>query len=235
MDYSKKYFKYKKKYLYLKNKKQLGGESNSLQKILEFAKNQFYEEYSIQDKSNESIIYQKITSLPEHKTVSHTPIEQNWKEGATLTQHVQVNQNSFVNIYKTAIQLKKSATNKNFNDILCGLEEKSIQVKFTWSSAFNIVFVNFFSNITDKTSIQYVKNAYEPCTHDGEPIPEAPAYSYNYSTYNKPVPISPYQIISREFTNQIYKWIGRGTIENFRCILDTLTDESELPLRFIYE
>jgi len=70
---------------------------------------------------------------------------------------------------------------------------------------------------------------------DGNPIPDAPAYSYNYSTYNKPLAISPYQIISREFTNQIYGWLGRNSLENFRSILETLTDESKLPLRFIYE
>jgi hypothetical protein len=65
---------------------------------------------------------------------------------------------------------------------------------------------------------------------------KAPPYSYNYSTYHKPDGIPPYQIISREFTNQIYGWLGKyGTLENFRPKFDTLTDENELPLRFSYK
>ena len=98
-----------------------------------------------------------------------------------------------------------------------------------------MVFVNFISTISDESAIEYVNHVFEPCTEDGDPIEEAPPYSYYHSTYHKPDGIPPYQIISREFTNQIYGWLGKyGTLENFKPKYDTLTDESELPLRFLY-
>jgi len=162
MYYCNKYLKYKKKYLSLK--KQLGGESKVLQNILEIAKKQFFEEYNITDKSTKDEIYCKIIVLPEHKTVAHTPIESEWKKGVKLIEHIKINEKTFVNIYETKIPLRKSATNKNFNEILCGLEENTIKIKFTWSKDFNLVFVNFFSKITDSSSIEYVNNVYEPCT-----------------------------------------------------------------------
>jgi hypothetical protein len=236
MNYFTKYLKYKKKYFNLKSQeKQYGGESKILQNILAIAKKQFYEEYCIEDEFNKSEIFKKITSLSEHKTVSHTPIEANWKEGVVSTERVIVNEKLIAHIYGTNKKLKKSAINKNLNEILHGLEENTIQIKFTWSSEFRLVFVNFFTTIIDEKLIEYVNYVYEPCSPEGNLIPEAPAYSYNNSTYIKPLTISPYQILSREFTNQIYEWIGRGTYENFICVLDTLNDNSELPLRFIYE
>jgi hypothetical protein len=119
---------------------------------------------------------------------------------------------------------------------LNGLIDKSIQIKFTWAPNYDLVFINFFSTISDASAIEYVNHVFEPCTEDGHPIEEAPPYSYNYSTYHKPDGIPPYQIISREFTNQIYGWLGKyGTLENFRPKFDTLTDENELPLRFSYK
>ena len=235
MDYSSKYLKYKIKYLSLKNKKQLGGESRILQNILSIAKKQFFTDYCIEDECNKLEIYEKMCSLPEHKTVSHTPIEPNWKEDAMLAERVINIDKLIAHIYHTKIPLKKSATNKNLNEILCGLEENTIQIKFTWAADFRLVFVNFFTTIIDKTSIEYVNYVYEPCTPDGNSIPEAPAYSYNNPTYNKPLVVAPYQIISREFTNQIYEWIGRGTLEIFRENLNKLDDDSNVPLRFIYE
>ena len=231
MDYYLKYLKYKKKY---SNLKQSGGESKVLQNILEiakkqFSKEQFFKEKFIKDGSTKLEIFENIKCLPEHKTVSHTPIEANWKKDAIVTDCVVLNDKLIGYIYHTKIQLKKSATNKNLNEILRGLEENTIKIIFTWSSNFKLVFINFFTIVTNEESIEYVNNVYEPCNPDGNPIPEAPPYSYNHSTYNKPLNVPPYQIISREFTNQIYEWIGRGTLENFRCLLDTITDNSNIP------
>lgn len=116
-----------------------------------------------------------------------------------------------------------------------GLKDNSIEINFTWSPGFNLVFVNFYSTISNPLAIEYVNYVFEPCTPEGNPIESAPPYSYNHSSYVKPPGIPPYQIISREFTNQIYEWLGKfGTLENFRPKFQELTDESELPLRFRY-
>ena len=77
------------------------------------------------------IIYEKMKCLPEHKTVSHTPIEANWKKDAIVTDCVVLNDKLIGYIYHTNIQLKKSATNKNLNEILRGLEENTIKIIFT--------------------------------------------------------------------------------------------------------
>ena len=99
-----------------------------------------------------------------------------------------------------------------------------------------MVFVNFISTISDESAIEYVNHIYEPCTPGGQSIEAAPPYSYYDSKYHKPPGTPPYLIISREFTNQIYdELLGRGNLQNFKDKLDALTDESELPLRFIYE
>ena len=142
MDYYQKYLKYKNKY---SNLKQYGGESKALQNILEIAKKQFFKEKFIKDESNKHEIFENMICLPEHKTVSHTPIEANWKKDATLTECVIVNDKHIGYIYHTQIKLKKSATNKNLNEILCGLENNTIKIIFTWSSDFRLVFITPFS------------------------------------------------------------------------------------------
>jgi hypothetical protein len=112
---------------------------------------------------------------------------------------------------------------------LNGLRDDTIQIKFTWSPDFNLVFVNFYSTISDPLAIKYVNYVFEPCKEG------APPYSYYNYEYHKPSGTPPYQIISREFTNQIYGWLGKnGTIEIFRPKFQELTDQSELPLRFVY-
>ena len=57
-----------------------------------------------------------------------------------------------------------------------------------------MVFVNFFKNVTSKEDIEYVSNAFEPCTCDGKPESKAQAYSYYKFTYDKLIMPSPYQI-----------------------------------------
>ena len=213
-----------------------GGESEALNVILEIAKQQFFEENKF-NANNKSTILGIMQSLPEHKSASHTPIEENWEVGANVIQEIRDDKGILIaKLYETEIPLKKSATSKTIREILNGLLDKSIQIKFTWAPNFNLVFVNFFSTISNALAIEYVNNVYEPCTPDGDLIEEAPPYSYYHSFYIKPSGIPPYQIMSREFTNQIYGWLGKyGTLENFRSKFDTLTDESELPLRFLYE
>jgi hypothetical protein len=212
-----------------------GGESEALKAILEIAKQQFFKEYKL-NANNKSTILGIMQSLPEHKSASHTPIEENWKDGAIVIQQIRDDKGKFIaKLYETIIPLRKSATSKTILEILNGLIDKSIQITFTWAPNFNLVFVNFVSTISDESAIEYVNHVFEPCTEDGDPIEEAPPYSYYHSSYIKLSAIPPYQIISREFTNQIYGWLGKyGTLVNFKPKYDTLTDQSELPLRFLY-
>ena len=74
-----------------------GGESEALNEILEIAKKKFFEENVLtannksnqsnqSSQSNKSTILKIMKSLPEHKSVSHTPIEEYWKDGATVIQ-----------------------------------------------------------------------------------------------------------------------------------------------------
>lgn len=216
-----------------------GGESEALKAILEIAKQKFFKEYKF-NANNKSTILGIMQSLPEHKSVSHTPIEENWKDGAEIVDEIRDGKRELIaHFYKTPVRLRKSATSKTIREILSGLLDESIEIRFTWTSNYNMVFVNFFSTISDDSPIKpgYVHNVYEPCTPGGDPIKEAPPYSYYDSKYHIPKPdeTPPYLIISREFTNQIYGWLGRGNNKNFKPKLDTLTDESELPLRFSYE
>jgi hypothetical protein len=213
-----------------------GGESEALKAILEIAKRQFFEENKFNANNKSTILGIMQSSLPDHKSASHTPIEDNWKDGAIVIQQIRdVNGKLSAKLYETTMHLKKSATSKTIREILNGLLDESIQITFTWSPNFNLVFVNFYSTISDPSKIEHVNHVYEPCTEDGHPIEEAPPYSYYHSSYIKLSGIPPYQIISREFTNQIYGWLGKyGTLENFKPKYDTLTDESELPLRFLY-
>ena len=212
-----------------------GGESEALNEILEISKQKFFEENDIKNITNKPKILEKMQSLPNHSTVSHTPIESNWKDGAKVIQEIEDKEKLIARLYQTTIPLKKSATNKTILEILDGLRDNSIQIKFTWSPGFNLVFVNFYSTISDPSAIELVNYVFEPCTEDGQPIESAPPYSYYDSSYVKPPGTPPYQIISREFTNQIYGWLGKhGTLENFRPKFQELTDESELPLRFRY-
>ena len=214
-----------------------GGESEALKDILEIAKRQFFEENKI-NANNKSTILGIMQSLPEHKSASHTPIEKNWKDGAEIVDEIRDGKGELIAyFYKTPVRLRKSATSKTIHEILSGLLDESIEIRFTWTSNYNMVFVNFVSTISDDSPIkpEYVHNVYEPCTPGGDPIKEAPPYSYYHSSYVKPPGTPPYLIISREFTNQIYGWLGRGNNKNFKPKLDTLTDESELPLRFSYE
>jgi hypothetical protein len=214
-----------------------GGESEALKAILEIAKQQFFKEYKL-NANNKSTILGIMQSLPEHKSTSHIPIEENWKDGVIKVEEILDKEGKLIaKFYETTIQLRKSATSKTIREILNGLLDKSIEIRFTWAPNFNLVFVNFVSTISDASAIKYVKHVFEPCTPDGHPIEGAPPYSYYDSTYHKPKPdvIAPYLIISREFTNQIYGWLGKfGTLGNFKPKLDALTDESELPLRFLY-
>jgi hypothetical protein len=259
MDYQKKYLKYKEKYLSLskkvnlKNLSQVGGESEALNQIVQFAKDKFNRENGIEESTDKSLIYEKMRNLPEHKIEAHTPIEDNWKAGSSVSDvvtkkekieitNIETGEKSqreidiiTAKIYNTN-PLKKSATNKNLNEILQELQNGTIQIEFTWSESFQVVFVNFFKNVTSKEDIEYVSNAFEPCTCDGKPDSKAQAYSYYKSTYDKPIMPSPYQILSREFTNQIYEWCNKNsTLEAFRTgILNKVTDESEVPLRFTY-
>ncbi len=213
-----------------------GGESEALKAILEIAKQQFFKEYKL-NANNKSKILEKMQSLPEHSSTSHTPIEQNWRDGAILIQQIRDDKGKLIaHLYETPVDLKKSATSKTIREILNGLRDKSIQIKFTWAPGFSLVFVNFYSTISDPSAIEHVNYVFEPCTEDGKLKEGAPPYSYYDSTYHKPDGIPPYQIISREFTNQIYdEWLGRGNKEIFTRNLNALTDESELPLRFLYD
>jgi len=203
-----------------------GGESEALKAILEIAKQQFFEKYKL-NANNKSTILGIMQLLPEHKSASHTPIEDNWKDGASVIQQIQDDKGKLIaKFYQTTIPLRKSVTSKTIREILNGLIDKSIEIRFTWAP-------NFISTISDASAIEHVNYVYEPCTEDGYLIEEAPPYSYYHSSYIKLSAIPPYQIISREFTNQIYGWLGKyGTLENFRSKFDTLTDKSELPLRF---
>jgi hypothetical protein len=216
-----------------------GGESEALKAILEIAKQQFFEKYDLKNvNSKEKFIEKMQSSLLDHKSASHTPIEPNWEDGAKEKEEIRDIEGKLIaKLYVTPILLKKSATSKTIGKILDGLRDNSIQIKFTWSPDYNLVFVNFYSTISDASAIEYVNHVYEPCTEDGRSIESAPPYSYYHSSYVKPpgTPPYPYQIISREFTNQIYGWVSKyGTLENFKPKYDTLTDESELPLRFLY-
>jgi hypothetical protein len=232
--------KYQTKVHLKKVKKSMkGGESEALKAILEIAKQQFFKKYKLEKVNSKDTFIQKMqSSLPDHKFASHTPIEENWKDGAIVIQQIRDDKGKLIaKLYETPIPLKKSATNKTIPKILDGLKDNSIEINFTWSPDYNLVFVNFYSTISDASAIEHVNHVYEPCTEDGNPIEEAPPYSYYHSSYVKPpgTPPYPYQIISREFTNQIYGWVGKyGTLENFKPKYDTLTDESELPLRFLY-
>jgi hypothetical protein len=212
-----------------------GGESEALNEILEIAKQKFFND--LKNRNNKQKILEKMQSLPNHSTVSHTPIEPNWKNGAKVIQEIQDDKGKLIaKLYETTIPLKKSATNKTIREILDGLRYNSIEIIFTWSHEFKLVFVNFYSTISDESAIEYVNHVYEPCTPEGKPKEGAPPYSYYASKYDKPDGTPPYLIISREFTNQIYdEWLGRGTLQNFKDKLDALTDESELPLRFLYK
>ena len=215
-----------------------GGESEALKAILEIAKQKFFEENKF-NANNKSTILGIMQSLPEHKSVSHTPIEENWKDGAKIVDKILDREKRLIaQFYKTPVKLRKSATSKTIREILNGLLDKSIEIRFTWAPNYNMVLVNFFSTISNASAIEYVHNVYEPCTQDGQPIEAAPPYSYYDSKYHKPNPneTPPYLIISREFTNQIYdEWLGRGNSKNFKPKLDKLTDDSNLPLRFSYE
>ena len=215
-----------------------GGESEALEDILEIARQKFFEKYKL-NANNKSKILEIMQSLPEHKSASHTPIEENWKDGSEIVDEIRDGKGELIAyFYKTPVRLRKSATSKTIPEILSGLLDKSIEIRFTWTSNYNMVFVNFFSTISDDSPIkpEYVHNVYEPCTPDGKSIEGAPPYSYYHSSYVKPPGTPPYLIISREFTNQIYGWLGKfGTLENFKPKLDELTDKSELPLRFIYK
>jgi hypothetical protein len=215
-----------------------GGESEALKAILEIAKQKFFEENDFKNRNNKQKILEKMQSLPNHSTVAHTPIEENWKDGAIVIQEIRDDKGKIIaKLYETIIRLKKSATSKTILEILNGLLDKSIEINFTWSPDYNLVFVNFYSTISDASAIEYVNHVYEPepCTEDGRSIESAPPYSYYHSSYVKPPGTPPYQIISRQFTNQIYGWLGKhGTIEIFRPKFQELTDQSELPLRFVY-
>ncbi len=186
--------------------------------------------------SRDKFIEKMRLSLPEHSSTSHTPIEQNWRDGASVIQQIRDDKGKLIaNLYETTVRLRKSATSKTIREILDGLRDNSIQINFTWAPNFNLVFVNFVSIISDESAIEYVNHVFEPCTEDGDPIEEAPPYSYYHPSYVKPPGTPPYQIISREFTNQIYGWLGKfGTLENFRPKFQQLTEQSELPLRFLY-
>ena len=214
-----------------------GGKSEALEAILDIAKQQFFKEYKL-NANNKSTILEIMQSLPEHKSASHTPIEENWKDGAIEVKKILDKEGKLIaKFYYTPVDLKKSAISETIHEILSGLLDESIQITFTWAPNFNLVFVNFFSTISDDSPIkpEYVHNVYEPCTPDGDPIKEAPPYSYYTSEYQKQDSTAPYLIISREFTNQIYGWLGKfGTLENFKPKLDALTDENKLPLRFLY-
>jgi len=226
-----------KVYLKKVKKSMKGGESEALNEILEIAKQKFFEKYKLKNvNSNDKFIQKMKSSLLDHKSASHTPIEENWKDDATeIEQILDHNGKLIAKLYQTLIRLKKSATNKTIPEILNGLKDNSIEINFTWSPDYNLVFVNFYSTISDPLAIEYVYYVYEPCTPDGKPIEGAPPYSYYHPSYVKPPGTPPYQIISREFTNQIYGWLGKyGTLENFRPKFQQLTDQSELPLRFIY-
>jgi hypothetical protein len=53
-----------------------GGESEALKAILEIAKQQFFEKYDLKNVNSKDKFIQKMqSSLPEHKSASHTPIE----------------------------------------------------------------------------------------------------------------------------------------------------------------
>ena len=212
-----------------------GGESEALKAILEIAKQKFFKTYELNG-NKKSTIFGIMQSLPVHSSASHTPIEENWKDGAGVIQSIQDEKGILIaQLYYTPVRLKKSATSKTIREILDGLRDKSIEINFTWSPGFKLVFVNFYSTISDESAIEYVNYVYEPSTPEGKPKEGAPPYSYYHSSYIKLSPIPPYQIISREFTNQIYGWLGKyGTLENFKPKYDTLTDKSELPLRFLY-
>jgi hypothetical protein len=216
-----------------------GGKSEALEAILDIAKQQFFSKYNLENvNSNDKFIEKMKSSLLDHKFASHTPIEENWREGAEIVDEIRDGKGELIaHFYKTPVRLRKSATSKTIHEILSGLLDESIEIRFTWTSNYNMVFVNFFSTISDDSPIkpEYVHNVYEPCTPGGDPIKEAPPYSYYHSSYVKPPGTPPYLIISREFTNQIYGWIGRGNQTNFKPKLDELTDDSVLPLRFSYE
>ena len=213
-----------------------GGESEALKAILEIAKQKFFSKNDLKNVHNKPKILEKMQSLPNHSTVSHTPIEQNWRDGAIVIQQIRDDKGKLIaNLYETTVRLRKSATSKTIREILDGLRDNSIQINFTWAPNFNLVFVNFVSTISDESEIEYVNHVYEPCTPEGKPKEGAPPYSYYASKYDKPDGTPPYLIISREFTNQIYGWLGKyGTLENFRPKFQQLTDQSELPLRFLY-
>jgi hypothetical protein len=214
-----------------------GGESEALKAILEIAKQKFFSKNDLKNVHNKPKILEIMKSLPEHSSTSHTPIEENWSVGAHVIQRIQDEKGILIaQLYHTPVRLKKSATSKTIREILDGLRDNSIEIIFTWSPGFKLVFVNFYSTISDESAIEYVNHVYEPCTPDGQSIEAAPPYSYYDSKYHKPDGTPPYLIISREFTNQIYdEWLGRGTLQNFKDKLDALTDESELPLRFLYK
>ena len=62
-----------------------GGESEALKAILGIAKQQFFKEYKLENvNSNDKFIEKMQLSLPDHKFASHTPIEENWREGAEI-------------------------------------------------------------------------------------------------------------------------------------------------------
>jgi hypothetical protein len=215
-----------------------GGESEALKDVLEIARQQFFEKYNLENVNSTDKFIQKMQSLPEHKSASHTPIEENWKDGLIKVEEIPDDKGKLIaKFYQTTISLRKSATSKTIREILNGLLDESIEIRFTWAPDYNLVFVNFYSTISDASDIEHVNHVYEPCTEDGHPIKSAPPYSYYHSSYVKPpgTPPYPYQIISREFTNQIYGWLGRGNSKNFKPKLDELTDDSVLPLRFSYE
>jgi hypothetical protein len=217
-----------------------GGKSEALKDILEIAKRQFFSKNDLKNVNSRDKFFEKMQlSLPDHKSASHTPIEENWKDGASIVDKILDGENRLIaQFYHTPVKLRKSATSKTILEILSGLGDNSIQITFTWALNYKMVFVNFFSTISDASAIEYVNNVYEPCTQDGQPIEAAPPYSYYDITYHKPNPeeTPPYLIISREFTNQIYnEWLGRGNQTNFKPKLDALTDDSNLPLRFSYE
>jgi hypothetical protein len=213
-----------------------GGESEALKAILEIAKRQFFEKNDLKNVDNKPKILEIMQSLPEHSSTSHTPIEQNWRDGASVIQQILNDKGILIaQLYHTPVRLKKSATSKTIREILDGLRDNSIEIIFTWSHEFKLVFVNFYSTISDESAIEYVNHVYEPCTPEGKPKEGAPPYSYYASNYDKPDGTPPYLIISREFTNQIYGWLSKfGTLEEFKPKLDALTDESKLPLRFLY-
>ena len=76
---------------------------------------------------------------------------------------------------------------------------------------------------------------YEPCLPNGEPNPNSPPYSYYTNIYTESQQDAPSRILSREFTNQIYKWCSPfGTQDKFNTMLSSYNFNRPMVLRLSY-